>query len=59
MIAVGFLGDGIGARTTLVLADLLAGALTLLSVIAIPGLRDPERDAPGALDEPAREDAEP
>ena len=59
MIAVGFLGDGLGARPTLVLAGLLAGTLTLLSIVAIPSVRDPERDAPGALGEPVGEDAEP
>jgi MFS family permease len=59
MIAIGFLGDGIGARATLVLAGLLAGTLTLVSVVAIRDLRDPERDAPEALGESAGEQAEP
>ncbi len=49
MIAVGFLGDGIGARETLVAAGLVSGAFTLVFVFAVPGLRDPEREASGAL----------
>jgi hypothetical protein len=59
MIAVGFLGDGIGARSTLVLAGLLGGTLTLAFLFAVPGLRDPEREDSRALREPAREGAEP
>jgi DHA3 family tetracycline resistance protein-like MFS transporter len=56
MIAVGFAGDAIGARGTLVAAGLLGGTVTLASVFLVPALRDPERDAPsGALGEPVRE----
>jgi MFS family permease len=56
MIAVGFAGDAIGARGTLVAAGLLGGTVTLASVFLVPALRDPERDAPsGALDEALRE----
>jgi MFS family permease len=56
MIAVGFLGDGIGARTTLVLAGVIGGTLTLLALLT-PGLRDPERDS-DAFGEPPGERAE-
>jgi DHA3 family tetracycline resistance protein-like MFS transporter len=59
MIAVGLLGDGIGARSTLVLAGLLGGTLTLAFLFAVPALRDPEREASGALGKPAGEGAEP
>ena len=51
MIAVGFLGDGIGPRTTLVLAGVVGGTLTLLALLT-PGLRDPEREESGAFGEP-------
>jgi hypothetical protein len=58
MTAVGSLGDGIGARATLVLAGLLASTITLVSVVAIPRVREPERDVPGALSEPMEEPVE-
>ena len=59
MLVFGFLGNGIGARATLLLAGLLAGTLTVLSIVAIPSLRNPEREQSGAFGEPAAEDAEP
>ena len=58
MIAVGFLGDSIGPRTTLVLAGLVAGAFTLLALLT-PGLRDPEREESGVLAEPLRKGVQP
>jgi DHA3 family tetracycline resistance protein-like MFS transporter len=59
MIAAGFVGDAIGPSTTLVVAGLCAGCLTLLSVAAIPGVRDPEREASGELGEPLGERVQP
>jgi DHA3 family tetracycline resistance protein-like MFS transporter len=47
---VGPVASAIGARTTLVLAGILGGAITL-AVMFLPGARDPERD--GSLDTPA------
>jgi DHA3 family tetracycline resistance protein-like MFS transporter len=57
MVGVGFLGDAIGARATLVAAGLFGGVLTIAFVLLVPGLREPEREdaASGALGEPARE----
>ena len=43
IIIVGFLGEAIGARTTLLVAGLLAGTLTLLSIAIVPNLRAPEQ----------------
>jgi hypothetical protein len=59
MIVVGFVGDSIGARTTLVVAGLASGALTLLFAFAVPAVRSPERQGSGPLGEPAREGAQP
>jgi MFS family permease len=59
MVAVGFLGDGIGASETLVLSGLVAGTLTLVFVFVVPGVRDPERDASGTLREAATERVQP
>jgi MFS family permease len=58
MIAVGFAGDAVGASATLVVAGLLSGVVTLLSV-AIPGIRDPEREASGELGESLGERVQP
>ena len=59
MITIGLLANALGARETLVLAGLLAGTLTLLTITTIPRLRDPERNPPEAHSEPARRQAEP
>ena len=59
MITIGILANAIGARETLVLAGLLAGTLTLLTIGTIPRLRDPEHNPPGELSKPARAPAEP
>ena len=59
MITIGMLANAIGARETLVLAGLLAGTLTVLTIGTIPRLRDPEHNPPGELGEPARALAEP
>jgi MFS family permease len=59
MIGVGFLGNGIGARETLVLAGLVSATFTLLFLFAVPGLRDPERADSGAGGEPSGEGVQP
>ena len=55
---IGFVGDRIGVRETLVAAGLFGGIATMLFPLAIPGIRDPERDS-AALVEPAGEGVEP
>ena len=45
-VAIGFVADGIGVRTTLVAAGLIGGIVTLLFPFAIPGIREPEHDPP-------------
>jgi hypothetical protein len=59
MILVGFLGDKLGVRETLVVSGALAGAVTLLFPVAVPRVRDPERDGSGARGESAREGVQP
>jgi hypothetical protein len=59
MVAVGFLGDGLGVRTTLVVAGLVGGTTTLLFVFAVPGIRDPERELSRPLGEPRGERVQP
>jgi MFS family permease len=58
LVAIGFLGDGIGVRQTLVAAGLFGGITTMLFPLAIRGIRGPERES-GALGEPARESVQP
>ena len=60
MVAVGFLGDAIGAaHDARPRRARSAASLTLLCVLLIPGVRDPEREASGALGEPLGEGVQP
>jgi MFS family permease len=54
--AAGFVAAGLGARATLVGAGLLSGAVAVLALLTIPGLRDPERES-GPVDEAVGERA--
>jgi len=58
MVAVGFLGDGIGVRTTLIASGAVSGVLTLLFVFAVPSVRGPERES-AAFRQPAGEGVQP
>ena len=51
-IAVGFVAASAGSRATLVGAGLLAGGVTVLFLLMIPGLRRPELESPGQSAEP-------
>ncbi len=42
-LAVGLAADGLGIRTTLVVAGVIGGSATLLLPLVLPGVRDPER----------------
>jgi MFS family permease len=53
-VAVGFVADDLGVRTTLVAAGLIGGITTMLFPFAIRRVRDPERDR-AALDGPLSE----
>ena len=60
-MAVGFVAGGVGTRATLVGAGLLSGIATVLA-LAIPGMRDSERDGSMLLDplgEPPGEGVQP
>ena len=57
-VAIGFIADDLGVRTTLVVAGLIGGITTMLFPFAVHGVRDPERD-PAALDEPLSEAVSP
>ena len=48
-VAIGFVANGVGVRTTLIAAGLIGGITTMLFPLLVPGIRDPERDsgAPG------------
>ncbi len=48
-VAIGFVADDLGVRTTLIAAGLISGVTTLLFPFAIRGLRDPERDSAARL----------
>jgi MFS family permease len=41
-VAIGFVADDLGVRTTLVIAGLVCGMATLLFPLALPSIRDPE-----------------
>ncbi len=43
-VVIGLVADSIGVRTTLVVAGLTGGILTLVFPFAIPGIREPEHD---------------
>ena len=58
LVVIGFVGDRIGVRETLVVAGLFGGITTMIFPFAIRGIRDPERDS-AALVEPAGEGVEP
>lgn len=51
-VAVGFVASAAGSRATLVGAGLLSGVVTVLFLLAIPGLRRPELESPGKSAEP-------
>jgi len=53
LVAIGFLGNGIGVRRSLVAAGLFGGVTTMLFPLAIRGLRAPERGS-DSLGEPLR-----
>jgi MFS family permease len=60
--SVGFVAAGAGVRATLVGSAVLSGGVTLLFLLAIPGLRDSERDGSmvsAPLGEPLREPVQP
>lgn len=58
LIGIGFAGDGIGVRKTLVVAGLFAAIVTMLFPLAIRAIRDPERES-GSLGKPAGEGVQP
>jgi DHA3 family tetracycline resistance protein-like MFS transporter len=61
-VAMGFLAAAIGARATLALAGAFGGLVTLGFLVALPGLRDSERDESMSslpLREPAGQGAQP